>query len=320
MQRYLSIIIPAKNEQETIGLVLKSIRDNNIGYKRYEIILSDNGSTDNTIDIAHSYGCKIVNSKGKTIGEVRNDGAEKALGEILVFLDADCLVEDNWLEKGNIYFDDSHVAAVGAKPKLPKQGNSWVQVAWQKIKYNPNRSRVDWLSSCSIMVRRNIFITVGGFNTKLKSCEDVDLGYKISSQHIIYNDPELSVIHLREPRTINEFFKKEIWHGLENYSGLFSHKIRKSELPSILWPLVTMVACIIILTSVILFNGKLLILGCSLVIFVPALKTIHCIFFKKVEAFYALSTVFLLTVYGIARFFSLIAFCINRFRVNGTST
>jgi glycosyltransferase involved in cell wall biosynthesis len=91
----LSIVIPAKNEEGYIDKLLRSIRLQT--FKDYEIIVADAGSKDRTADIAREYGATVV--KGGMPGVGRNRGAEAAKGEDLLFLDADVILPQRFLEK-----------------------------------------------------------------------------------------------------------------------------------------------------------------------------------------------------------------------------
>ena len=84
-----SVIIPMKNEEKFIGPCLSSICNNNFPVGEYEIICIDNGSTDNTVEIAKSHTDKVYLLPGVSISALRNFGANKASGKFLAFVDAD---------------------------------------------------------------------------------------------------------------------------------------------------------------------------------------------------------------------------------------
>lgn len=89
----LSIVIPTLNEEKHLPLLLDSIKKQD--FKDYEIIVADAGSTDKTVEIAKSYGCKIV--PGGLPAKGRNEGAKVAEGDLILFLDADTLLPENFL-------------------------------------------------------------------------------------------------------------------------------------------------------------------------------------------------------------------------------
>ena len=95
----ISIVIPTYNEQKYLPELLKSLKKQT--YKHYEIIISDNNSTDNTLNIAKTYKCKIV--KGGYPPIARNNGAKVAKYDLL-FIDSDVIINDKNLLKNFIVF------------------------------------------------------------------------------------------------------------------------------------------------------------------------------------------------------------------------
>ncbi|HIE34124.1 MAG TPA: glycosyltransferase, partial [Candidatus Altiarchaeales archaeon] len=94
----ISVIVPTLNEEKSIEVCLKSIKSQKTN-KEYEIIVSDCESEDKTVEIARRYADNIVFSKKKSIAVARNTGAKSAKGKYLVFIDADTVMPENYLEK-----------------------------------------------------------------------------------------------------------------------------------------------------------------------------------------------------------------------------
>jgi glycosyltransferase involved in cell wall biosynthesis len=232
-----SIIIPAKNEEKFLPGCLDSIGV--ISYPRnlVEVIVVDNGSTDATREIARSRGAQVLVDRQKNVSGLRNAGARHAKGEILAFIDADCLASSNWLEVAALYFSRPDVVAWGAPPRPPRP-STWVQQTWYLVRQkNESVQDVEWLESMNLFVRKEQFLAAGGFDETLVTCEDVDLSYRLSKSGRIVSDSRISVIHLGEARTVREFMRKEIWRGRSNLSGLKSHGFSLKELPSLSIPL-----------------------------------------------------------------------------------
>ncbi len=107
-----SVIIPAHNEENYIGKVLHSLKQQT--YQNFETIVVTNGCNDKTVEIVS----KRVNERLKhldlpvaNVSRARNFGAGKASGEVLVFLDADCTLEQDALAKIKEKFNEKHVVA-----------------------------------------------------------------------------------------------------------------------------------------------------------------------------------------------------------------
>lgn len=233
----VSIIIPTYNEEKYLHACLSSILDINYPKDGVEIIVVDNGSTDKTVDIAMDFGAKILEDSSKNVSGLRNLGAEKATGEVLAFVDADCIVSKDWLTKAAIYFNNINIVAWGSPPVLPEK-QTWVQKTWFLIRYKEdNVQDVDWLETMNLFVRKEQFLAISGFNENLITCEDVDFSYRIRKHGRIVSDYRIKVTHLGEASTVKEFMKKEIWRGKSNLKGIFSHGLVLREIPSLCIPI-----------------------------------------------------------------------------------
>jgi len=110
----VSIIIPTKNNGDILEKCLASIR--NLDYPpkdKYEVIIVDGHSTDNTVEIAKKYGCKVVYEDIGRISYARDLGVKYAEGEFIAFTDADCIVDRNWLKELIKHFSASRVQDTG---------------------------------------------------------------------------------------------------------------------------------------------------------------------------------------------------------------
>lgn len=96
----ISIVIPAWNEEEYIARAIDAIHAQTFPRKNVEIIVVDNASTDRTADLARIYGAdRVVMEPNKGTNYARQRGIDESVGEIIAFLDADCVPPPEWLEK-----------------------------------------------------------------------------------------------------------------------------------------------------------------------------------------------------------------------------
>ncbi|HJV66230.1 MAG TPA: glycosyltransferase [Geomonas sp.] len=227
----VSVVIPAKNEAGTIGQCLESIRAAS-GCRRVEIIVVDNGSADDTREIAQALGALVLAKPGVTISELRNCGARLASAPVVAFVDADIVVSESWLDSALAALGQPGVVCAGCSPDIPAQ-STWMQRAWHyDIVSSPSSSKRQWLGSANLLVARDVFEKAGGFDTALTTCEDVDLGYRLGRYGTIVADKSIKAVHLGETRTLAEFFRKESWRGIGNFDGLLRHGLVTSEIPS----------------------------------------------------------------------------------------
>lgn len=167
----ISIIIPTLNEEKLLPGLLKAIKSQN--FKNYEIIISDAGSQDKTIEIAKEFGCKITN--GGLPGKGRNNGANVAKYNILFFLDADSIFfgQDfftNFLdefEKRNL---DIATFLIYAK------GNNKIDKFIYRA-YNFSVCLVENFlphATNAVLVKKEIHKKINGFDEQIKIAEDHD--------------------------------------------------------------------------------------------------------------------------------------------------
>ncbi|MDP3724836.1 MAG: glycosyltransferase [Nanoarchaeota archaeon] len=109
----LSIIIPALNEAKYIEASIQALLNQSVPRKNFEIIVVDNGSKDKTKEVSKKAGAdKVVTEKQKGTNIARQRGVEESEGNILVFLDADCVPPPDWLQKIEKLLKQEDVAAV----------------------------------------------------------------------------------------------------------------------------------------------------------------------------------------------------------------
>lgn len=171
----LSIIIPTLNEEIYLPLVLEEIKRQNV--PDCEIIVADAGSTDKTVEIAKSYGCRVV--PGGLPAKGRNEGAKAAKGEYLLFLDADMFsFPPNFFNEVLSEFvrkklDIATCPICADGKKIDKLAFS-VYNFWTRITkdFLPHAAQVIW-------VRKEIHEKVGGFDETVKFAEDCDYARRI---------------------------------------------------------------------------------------------------------------------------------------------
>jgi glycosyltransferase involved in cell wall biosynthesis len=228
-----SIIIPAKNEQANIGRCIDSILSVDWDKSRYEIIVIDNGSTDQTVEIARGKGASVHVKPECTISGLRNFGARLATGDILVFLDADCTVDRSWLSESSRYLSQKEIACFGSPPRVPDH-STWVQRAWFQVRLKKEPvGETEWLESMNMFIRGEAFALCGGFNESLVTCEDYDISLRLKAFGKVVADSRIIAVHHGEASTAAHFFRKELWRGISNIKGIFHHGVKLVELPSI---------------------------------------------------------------------------------------
>lgn len=217
---YVSIVIPVFNEERYLSSCLESLTSLSYPKERHEILLVDNGSTDRTLEIAQRFDEVSIHIKeGVKVGAVRNYGTEKAKGDIIVFLDSDCVVTHDWLREGVSRLLAARGSVIGGQYLLRKNP-SWLEKYWVL----ESSDRVVFLSALvggCIFIPKDIFQKVGGFNEQLNAGEDNDLTDRLRDNNFnVKIDPSLSVIHLGFPSEIRPFVMRQVWHSSDYINGL----------------------------------------------------------------------------------------------------
>lgn len=234
----ISIIIPTLNEEKLICQTLKQF-DSNIKKKfGLEIIVSDGGSSDSTLEIAKNYADKIVehNSKNRqNIACGRNRGASVSNGDVLIFLNADTMIDD--VESFFNFITDEiakdSIAAIACPVKVFKDEESNKDKVFHFLYNNYVRFLNKYImgmgrGECHIL-NKNSFITLGGYNENLSAGEDFELYKRLRKQGKIIFLKKLVIYE--SPRRYRKFgYKKVFWDWARNSISitLFGKSISKN--------------------------------------------------------------------------------------------
>ena len=178
----VSVIIPARNEEEYIERCIKSIQNQDFG--NYEIIVVDNGSTDNTKLIAESLGAKVVFESIAGLPRARETGRKEAQGEYLVYLDADMVIPRNYLSKIVAGFDKHSEISAISNPFSFYDGG-FIIYLMGTIFFNiyavfRSMNLLKGVFGGSFAVRRDVIEEIGGFDSNIEFYgEDTNISKRI---------------------------------------------------------------------------------------------------------------------------------------------
>lgn len=220
----LSTIIPCKNEARYIGNCIEALLHQIDTKGKNEIIVVDNGSTDGTIDILKNFGSRIryFICPNLNISELRNYGAKNSNGDLIAFIDADVEVDKLWLKSIlNYYYvlqknrkEDEKYVITGSTCLIPEDA-TWVEKIWFEQIIFRDQKNTKYINSANIIIHKELFNKIGGFNAKFLTGEDENLCYQaILLKGKIIKNNDIKAIHYRYPKDIESFFKRMRWHGL----------------------------------------------------------------------------------------------------------
>jgi glycosyltransferase involved in cell wall biosynthesis len=203
----ISIIIPTKNEEKLLEACLQQFSASIKARFGIELIVSDGGSSDNTIGIAAAYADFIATHEApwrQTIAEGRNRGAELARADLLIFLNADTLIPDALLFLERItqrFAVDERLAALATRVEVLPEERRWSDVVFHAY-FNRYVQAANVIGlgmgrgECQI-VRRKAFEALSGYNPGMAAGEDFDLfrrlramgSVKFDSKLLVYESP-----------------------------------------------------------------------------------------------------------------------------------
>lgn len=249
---FVSIILVIKNEANQIHKCIETLL--NQSHKEFEIIVLDDQSTDNTIEIIKSFKSnkiKIFSTHKKNIighANRRNYALTKANGEFIFFTDGDCSAHYNWLKEGLKIF--KHKKCLGVEGKTIYEAKKGITVA----DYVTQRYTPGGFMTCNVAYRKSAITDVGQFDPKFKNTyEDRDLGIKILKKGEIVFEDNMLIFHQQKKVTIKTLFKRAQRAGDMVYFDL-KHGRKASEYISrrIIYPqhlIIILIPPLIFLTS-----------------------------------------------------------------------
>jgi glycosyltransferase involved in cell wall biosynthesis len=213
----ISVIIPVRNEERTIGSCLEALALQDYSKKFFEVLVVDNGSTDRTLSTVLSYAdhlrVKVIEKPLATISALRNEGSAAASGDLLAFLDADCIPPRTWLSTAAAIFEANPYQIIGADYLIPERSSLTARTWFGNSKLRAPKV-VTWIPAGDLIVSKALFCSIGRFDESLETNEDCELCIRSKKRGFpVFAHPELAVVHMGTPQTLGDFFQKQKWHG-----------------------------------------------------------------------------------------------------------
>ena len=200
----ISVIIPVYNGEKFLPGCLDALVSPS--YRKYELIVVDDCSTDASAKICREKGAVVLKmSRQSGPGGARNLGAQKARGEVLLFVDADVIVKPDTLERiaANFAAHPEIAAVFGSYDDEPAEKNfisQYKNLFHRFVHQQASTEAQTFWAGCGA-VRRDVFLAVDGFDAERyprPAIEDIELGYRLRSKgHRILLDKQLQGKHLK---------------------------------------------------------------------------------------------------------------------------
>lgn len=214
----ISVVVPVYNGEKTIKKTIEALLSQKTE-KSYEVIVVDDGSTDDTPNIIKHYPIKIITQENAGPAAARNTGWKAASSEIVAFTDSDCVPVPDWAEAIIKHFEDPSVGGVGGTYETENTGSILATYIGEDIRFRHDRlgMEIEATGTFSAAFRKDLLEQVGGFDETYKkaTAEDFDLCFAIrKTWHKIVYEPEAIVGHYHKEsflKYIKTQFKYAMW-------------------------------------------------------------------------------------------------------------
>jgi cellulose synthase/poly-beta-1,6-N-acetylglucosamine synthase-like glycosyltransferase len=220
----VSIIVAAYNSQDTIGECLKSILAQNYPADAFEVIVMDGGSKDDTVKISEQYPIKVFSIR-LNCPAAYNYAMKIAANPIMGYIDADAKVEADWLQKLVPHLDEPQVAGVSGSIETWNADNPWARSIGYELKTRYSRigKYTGRIATMNLLLKKSVIEEAGGWDEKLPSQYDTDLGYRISAKgYRIAYEPTAVCYHFNRP-TLKAYYRQQRQYGKNTLKLYFKH-------------------------------------------------------------------------------------------------
>lgn len=219
---FVSIIIPAYNDPDGLHDTLESLIVQDYPHDYFEIIIADNGSTDETLDVAQKYKQKhngmikiVIENTIQSSYAARNKGICLSKGSVLAFVDADMSMDADWLKRISKYLEKYDADYLACNVKVYTTDDSTAAL-YDKLTGFPIEKYINsnhFAPTCCLVIKRQIIDIVGNFNSLLISSGDYEFGNRVYRKgYPLHYRPDIVMYHPAR-NTLKKMVKKGIRIG-----------------------------------------------------------------------------------------------------------
>jgi glycosyltransferase involved in cell wall biosynthesis len=216
----ISVIVPNHNGEKTIGHCLDAVYGST--YDNFEVIIVDDCSVDSSVSIIEQYPCKLLRlTEHGGASKARNTGAQNSKGELLFFIDADCLVQPDTLSIVALAYQQGgpDVVIGGTYTLMPFDQHffSIFQSVFNHCAETKNLKNPDYIATHAMVIAAGLFKTIGGFDEHfMPILEDVEFSHRLKEKNYqLLMDEAIQVQHIFNFNLLrslkNGFTKSKYW-------------------------------------------------------------------------------------------------------------
>lgn len=226
----VSVVVCSYNGAATLRGCLESLMD--LDYPDYEVILVDDGSLDNTPEIANDFPQVVYyHQENRGLSVARNVGARLAKGEIVAYTDSDCVVDEHWLRYLVDAMYDQGVAAIGG-PNITPPSDGWVAKCVAASPGNPSHVMLDdqhaeHVPGCNMAFHRETLLGLGGFDPQFRQAgDDVDVCWRFLDAGLPIGYASGAMVWHHRRATVAAYARQQKGYGRSEAMVHFKHPQR----------------------------------------------------------------------------------------------
>ncbi len=205
----VSVVVTVRNESRHIRHLLDSLMRQ--AHLR-EVILVDAMSTDNTVERARSFEGLLplrIIQQPCSRGEGRNIGAAAATGDLLAFIDGDCIANANWTQRlWDAWQSDPRRVVAGRTDVI----GFWAFTRLHRVEL-PHKGQDTTWPSCNLAYPRALFEELGRFDARFVTAEDIDLNYRAVAAGAAIIHAKDAIVYARARESVSSFLRQAYWNG-----------------------------------------------------------------------------------------------------------
>lgn len=213
----VAVIVPVYNAEKIIAATIQAIAKQTV--QPSQIFLVDDGSTDQSAAIIQTFShVSYLYQENKGPAAARNQGARLADADFLMFTDADCVPEKDWIYQSLLKFNDESIAAVAGSYSIANPHSLLSRCIHYEIKYRHQHLMPAFpaaFGSFNVCIRRQLFFQAGGFpeNFVAASGEDNALSYAIGKEGFKITFAQNSLVAHFHTEKLGRYLKEQYRHG-----------------------------------------------------------------------------------------------------------
>ena len=212
----ISVVVCTYNGSMTIKECCDGLA--NLDYDDFEVIIVNDGSTDNTKSIAELSGFHVISIENSGLSVARNVGCDAATGEIIAYLDDDAIPDTHWLRYLAAAFLRSDFVAIGG-PNIAPKGDGIFAECVDNAPGNPVHILVsdieaEHIAGCNMAIKKKVLESIGGFDPNLRVAgDDVDICWRIQHMGLKIGYCAAAMVWHHRRGSIKGYVKQQYGYG-----------------------------------------------------------------------------------------------------------